>query len=164
MYPHLQGLDFGAESLWVLEWLADVTPRQQLDAHNKRRFGEGVMVGMLVIDCLLAARGSASPIDFGAAKSRAVERFAGIKRNFTIKNFDNHVWKPLRPVAHLWAAYLLRRRTTGQDPLTHHSYLEPLFEQAEAVLAEGERIQLGPTRYRLLDGGTAWRLIPAKAA
>jgi hypothetical protein len=68
-----------------------------------------------------------------------------------IKVLDNRIWKTLRPVAHLWAAYIVQRSTTKRDPLGDRSEIGPLLDLAEQLLAEAASVQGGaPATFRAL--------------
>ncbi|SEP47664.1 hypothetical protein SAMN02990966_06868 [Rhodospirillales bacterium URHD0017] len=159
----IRNLPLGPDGAKMIGWLARMPAREQFEERSKLRFAEGLVVGSMIVDALLEARGVGA-VDFAATKERAMDSLqrTGLKgaTNLSIKVLDNRILKTLRPVAHLWAAYIVQKATTKRDPLGDRSELGPLLDAAEKFLAEAAGVRLGTkkNRYRLLRPAEAWRL------
>lgn len=159
--PELQVLPAGPESADAWQWVRSIKPLDE--EKNNRRFVEGVAVGRLVVDTLLASRVAAGqPVAFGAAKKRAVDflnKIGGNRSGRSLKSFDNYTWPGLRPAGHLWAAYYALRSQKGVDPFEDGTLLMEMLTLAESLLVEASQVLL-PKRHFLLDIEKACRLRP----
>lgn len=159
MAPHMADLPMGPNASEVIAWLTSILPRQQIEDLAKRRFCEGVVIGLFILDCIREHRATGTGVDPRPAKGRALDLFARLGRPCDIKNFDANIWRPLRPAGHLWAAYAEETLKTGVEAFSGALNVERLLGASDELLMVGSGIKLTRSRHYLLDPATAWRLV-----
>lgn len=147
-----------------IEAAADAPPLAEVHEWVKPRYSEGCMVGLILCQLLHhdPARRAAT---LGKAKRRALDALRGKGgRNFDIRHFENVLWPRMRPVAHLWAAWVARAVDMGETAFPCEiATLANFLSLSERMLHSGAELHLtgrrraGAGNGALLEIGKAWR-------